>query len=443
MAGNGLRRAFLLLFLSCSLPLLAQTQLALVHEVSVFPPASGRFGGFAGWQGRQLFSMGVAPDQSVLVLNPAPDGQWALVRIRLWWTADPQSDSLRVPGWSSRDTKNLQDLGVEVQITPDGHYAVAIAGADWMHRNGFVLVAPPGYVQRKPDTIITVIDLARFQIVRTLHTASFTDADFRGGRVMNNGWLALQGLAVSETSRDSIYQRNNLLLSIPDLTPGPVCLSYRADLDVEESKSATAALARRNDESCAPLLKAAGEPSVNSLEYRIFEGNEVPSLELSACSFTQKEIDGTRGDRPLERLVNDRETLNWDHWESHRDWLDIHNPPFESLSRRWYVLASLKGSFLCDNPAGQGRNSACGCRIQDVSEEHHALLAYCRTQQGDFEGGYQHQWLAVLRSDDLSGVGVVNLSRDRETLEAFGEADGRMYVLAVESGAMLRVYALP
>jgi hypothetical protein len=443
MAGQALRCAFLLLILSCGLPGVAQTELSLVREVKIIPAASGRFPpDFFGESGARLFSMRLAPDQSVLILNPTPDGQWALLRVRNWWTADPQSDLLRVPGWSSRDTQNSGDLGIEVQVTPDGHYAVAIAGADWEEKPLFAF-AHPGYVQRKPDAIITVVDLERWQIVRTLHTASLTDADFRGARVLSNGWLGLQGLTFHASSLESLDERHNLLISIPDLTPGPACLSHRADLDVEESKSATAVLGQRNDAACAELLKAAGEPTVNSLEYRIYEGNDAAPLELRARTITQDLIDSTRGNRPLERLVDDRETLNWDYWNSNRDWLDVFNPPYESPSGHWYLLPSLNGPFLCDNPAGQGRHSACGCRIHDVSEERQTLLAYCRTQHGDFDGGYQHQWLTVLRSDDFSGIGVINLSKERETLEAIGIAEGRAYVLVIESGASLRIYSIP
>jgi hypothetical protein len=444
MLRKNLIRALCLATIACTAAASAQTQLALVREVEIVPPASGKFPpGLAGDPGSRLFSMCMAPDQSVLILNPTPDGQWALVRIRKWWTADPQSESLRVPGWSSHDTKNLQDLGVEVQVTPDGRYAVAIAGADWMDKSGFVLFAPPGYVQKKPDTIITVVDLERWQILRTLHTASFTDADFRGGRVLSDRWLALQGLTFKESSPDSIYERNNLLVAIPDLTRGPACLSHRAELDEDEWAAKADSLASRNNAACADLLKVANEPSVISLEFQIYEGNNIQPPDLRFRGLTPELIASAVGDRPREWLADQRETLNWDHWELRRDEIDVFNPPFESPSRHWYVLASLHGPFLCDNPAGQGRNSACGCRIHDVSEDHHALLAYCRTQHSDFEGGYQHQWLAVLRSNDDSGIGVVNLSRDRETLEAFGEADGRVYVLAVESGATLRVYAIP
>lgn len=56
---------------------------------------------------------------------------------------------------------------------------------------------------------------------------------------------------------------------------------------------------------------------------------------------------------------------------------------------------------------------------------------------------FQRQWLSVFRSDDFSEVGIVNLSKNSHTLQAIASGDGHAYVLTLQFGEMLRVYAIP
>jgi hypothetical protein len=129
------------------------------------PDSRGRFASvwYPDMAAKKNFSMRVAPDQSLLVLDRDATGRWPLVRLRGWWTGKPVSEVLEIPGWSAGDAKHIADIVVDLQVTPDGRYAVAFAGALWMNTSSFLLRAPKGYVERKPDTVITVVDLERWR----------------------------------------------------------------------------------------------------------------------------------------------------------------------------------------------------------------------------------------------------------------------------------------
>jgi hypothetical protein len=64
-------------------------------------------------------------------------------------------------------------------------------------------------------------------------------------------------------------------------------------------------------------------------------------------------------------------------------------------------------------------------------------------QRGDYNGIFERQWLSVFRSDDLSAVGLINLSKNKEIWQAIGSGDGHTFVLTLEYGETLRVYAIP
>ncbi|MGA3133162.1 MAG: hypothetical protein ABSD59_20375 [Terracidiphilus sp.] len=126
--------------------------------------------------------MKVGPDQSLLVLEPDAGGQWLLVRVRNWWSKEPVSEVMKIPVWSAKDIKN-GSVDSDLQISLDGHYAIAFAPAIW----GAPLFARKGYIPRKPDTLITLIDLQRWQVVGSTHTVNLDDANFEGARVLGNG----------------------------------------------------------------------------------------------------------------------------------------------------------------------------------------------------------------------------------------------------------------
>ena len=78
-----------------------------------------------------------------------------------------------------------------------------------------------------------------------------------------------------------------------------------------------------------------------------------------------------------------------------------------------------------------------------MSETHHDLLAHCRTLHRDFDGIVQGEWLSVLRSDDFSGVGLIDISKEKETGKAIAGGDGHAYVVTLDAGEILRVYPIP
>jgi hypothetical protein len=466
--------------LSCCAPVCAsaQTQLEPMLELKLPVPSSlGKLGSsflVPGTPAKEMFSIKVAPDQSLLVFDPDANGEWPLVRVKKWWTKDPVSEMLNVPGWTAADSRYSGEMHVDLQISPDGHYAVAFASAYW---DGSLFLRR-GYVARKPDTIITVIDLQRWQIVGSTHTEKTENADFRGARILNDNWMALQGLDTEPSSRqyEHIYDRRNLLISIPDRKPGPGCISKRPGIPLPEPGTPAAVrrrtaetLNRQNDEACADVLRVSGVESVKQLESLIYKGHgqEPKALLLQSLGIKDEgELDGDKNRFPVNADEKNASEY-YDHWNLPSYYMSSISSPFESTSHLWYGLHFWYGGgsrysdlgifdadgrklkekslphLLCE---GQKERGACGCHIEDVSEEQHVLLAYCQiVHQPGYFGGLLKQWLSVIRSDDLSEVGSVTLSKDRgrNTSEAIAVGDGHAYILAVALGAILRVYAVP
>jgi hypothetical protein len=453
----------------------AQAQLEPMHEIKLpVPSSSGKFRSsflIPGTPAKEMFSIKVGPDQSLLVFDSNANGEWLLMRVQRWWTQNAVSEVLNIPGWTAADSKYSGEMYVDLQITPDGHYAVAFASAYW---DGPIFLRK-GYVAPKPDTLITIIDLQRWQIIGSTHTAKTENADFRGARILNDNWMALQGLDTEPSSRqyEHLYDRRNLLLSIPDLKPGPGCLSKRPGIPLPEPgtpaaerRSTAETLNQQNDEACADVLKVSGIESVKSLESLIYKGHGLEPKVLLLRSLGIKdeaELDGDKTPYPLNADVKDQHTY-YDHWNRPSYEMYSISSPFESTSHLWYGLHFWYGEgsghsdlgifdadgrelkekslphLLCE---GQKERGACGCHIEDVSEKQHVLLAYCRMQRGDFDGARLKQWLSVIRSDDLSEVGSVRLAKNSRSSEAIAVANGHSYILAVELGAMLRVYAVP
>src|ERR1039458_420616 len=83
----------------------AQTELQPAQQIHLpVPSARGSYDHFpySGMDSREHFSMRVAPDQSVLVLDSDAGGNWPLVRLRKWWTDTPARATIDIPGWTDR-----------------------------------------------------------------------------------------------------------------------------------------------------------------------------------------------------------------------------------------------------------------------------------------------------------------------------------------------------
>ncbi len=451
----------------------AQKQLETVNEIKLPVPSSlGNFGRsfpILGESANEKSSMRVLRDQSLLVLDPDANGKWPLVRVTKWWTKDPVTEVLNIAGWTAADTK-YGGVEVDLQITPDGHYAIAFAAASW---DG-PLFARKGYVPRKPDTLITVIDLQRWQIVGSIHTVNTDDADFRGARILNGNWIALQGLDTepSTIQYEHLYDRRNRLFSIPDLKPGPGCISKRPDaLPADWSRNAEA-LNGQNNKACADVLKVSGVESEKTLESLIYKGHGLEPKELMLRSLhICLDSDKQNEDKICHKGNPDEDEARayYDHWNWFRHDEYRGSSPEESILHLWYELYGFYkddsnhyglGVFdaggrklteqapehlLCKGEGDQGRNRYCRCSIEDVSEEQHALLTYCQAYSLDFVDAevLHKQWLSVFRSDDLSEVGIVRISKNKETSEAIAFADGHAYVAVVELGKTISVFAIP
>jgi hypothetical protein len=86
----------------------AQTELDLRREIHLpVPKSRGSYDHFPIIElaARDHFSLRVAPDQSILVFDSDTSGNWPLVRLKKWWTENPVSEVLKIPGWTAADKK--------------------------------------------------------------------------------------------------------------------------------------------------------------------------------------------------------------------------------------------------------------------------------------------------------------------------------------------------
>ena len=458
MFANSIRRATTFAVFFATATACAQKEIKPLTEIHL--PISSQRGSFNHFPyiqntAREHFSLRVAPNQSILVFDSDASGHWPLVRVTQWSTNHPVSEVLDLPGWTSADAKNLNRLNVDVQITADGRYAVAFAGAYWMDKSVFLIHAPMNYVQRKPDTILTLIDLTQWKIVDTVHTTTLANESLQGVRIANNHWLILDFISSDSSPQSDLRRFDTRLLSLPDLHPGSQCLSdrpLRTSIPFLKSDVDRKATEQHNNMTCQDVLLATASPSVQALETFLYRGQDLlpPAVQQASPDLqrTEDEFFHGWGEYPYFLFYSE-------------------NPPFESASHTWYGLyrsPDLRGfdnlvTFAadgrqqsthlidhqqCGDPSLDQRGSACGCRVVAASDQTHTLLSRCRTQRGDFAGTVRREWLSVLRTDDLSPAGILTLPhKDVETLHAIALADGHPYLVTLESGDPLRIYAIP
>lgn len=469
----GLRTA---VFCGCSaLTALAQMQLALVREIKL-PVHSGHgtFGGgflAVGFSADETFQFKVAPDQSLLIFYPNTSGKWPLIRVRNWWTATPQIEELDLPGWTEANTLKEFYFSSDLLITPNGHYAIALGGVASVKDAGNIPFPPRESIENQPDLLITAIDLDHWRIVGAVHTATLDPfAEYRGASIVNEGWLALQGLdeEPERVKYEHLYDRVNRLISIPDLKPGPGCITRSTEvktLHLGKRIEEMGVLTKRDETGCAGLLAAAGVSSMRTLEWSIYLERDPEPKNLMVHtwpSISGDEWEKGKGQDSLDEVGPGGE-YDAGYWTTNEWDMYINNPPFESSNRHWYQLRrpgkkppykldryTLSGQLLKEREAGLESNPQCStrrgcvCTVTDVSEERGAILALCRVQSLNFAGGFDwhKQWLTVFRDDDFSQVGNVELTTNC-TRTAIAGADGHTYVVAVDQGRVLRVFRVP
>jgi len=408
-----------LFFGPASESLSAQSQLPTLQEIKLPVPMLRGMWWSAPLQSRWYFSILLTPDHALLVYEPNINGKWPLVKVSQWWTKTPESKVLSIPGWSGKDGKNLEALNTDLQMTQDGRYAVAFAIAEW--RNSAEKPA------RKPDAIVTVIDLDQWQIVGSLHVADLALGSPHGERILRDDFLALKG-SDWEPSRTVEHYK---LFSLPALAPGPGCDIEEPHLSAEEQKKKDDKESRQRDENdaaCAEVLTASASASAEDLDALVTTGRRPPPKDLQQSSYLLR---------------------NSLFGSPQGDWYSVDS--IHSELARWNSngLAQVKRpspNLLCEKQPVEDPAWVCSCNIAGLAKDQNILLASCLTQHDNLLGWqvWLKQWLSVFRADDLSEIGFMRLSgKNEETKELIATAHGRTYVLAVSVGDTLRVYEVP
>jgi hypothetical protein len=109
-----------------------------------------------------LFSMAVTPEQDVLSLVPSRGGTWRLIRVRGWFSEKPSEQTIDVPGIAvpkdpPKTAPRLTFLQMKLLVTPDGSFAIAIASGIWRNSAGVAT----------DDDVVSVIDLHAFNVAKT------------------------------------------------------------------------------------------------------------------------------------------------------------------------------------------------------------------------------------------------------------------------------------
>jgi hypothetical protein len=455
----------------------AQTQLNLMREIKL-PVQShlGTLGGgfwVIGMTSGEAFQFKIAPDQSLLVLYPNSSSKWQLVRVRKWWTETPKIEELDLPGWSERNTRYETSIGTDLLITPDGNFAISLGGIPSVKDVRNIPSPPSDSIEHKPDLLITAVDLNRWKIIGALHTATIDDeAEFRGAYIAKGRWIALQGLddKPERVKYEHLFDLINRLISIPELKPGPGCLTKDPEilaLSRRESPESASALSQQNDAACKDLLTIAGVSSMRVFDWHIYLGDDpeprnlMAHTQLSGLSgFSEIDKDSTKPE-----FIWPSDEYNHGYWTSNEWDIFEDNPPFESSANHWYQLQGqdqginfhyqlnkymqdgelleTRATELQSEPKCRSRLQ-CVCEVVDVSEQQKAILALCRAQSMNFIGSFDwhRQWAAIYRTDDLLQIGEVEL-KTTYTRSAIAAADGRTYMVTVEQGKILRVYSVP
>jgi hypothetical protein len=152
--------------------------------------------------------------------------------------------------------------------------------------------------------------------------------------------MVLQGWDEEPSTREHehLYDRRNRLISIPDLKPGPECLSTRdvpllpVQTPAAEWRSVLDAVHKENDQSCAEVLKAAGIASVETLESIIYKGHglEPNVMLLHSLDFTER--DRLNNPRLPMDAVEEEEHVYYDHWNRDRFNTYLLSLPVESVA---------------------------------------------------------------------------------------------------------------
>jgi hypothetical protein len=437
-------RAYCTLFIaavcSCaSVDASAQTEFKALREIKLPVPVVEHNWPKASYIDTPGYSIHVAPNQDLLISGASEDGELTLERVRTWWTEAPVTEVLNIPGWSSADATKLESLETDIQTTPDGHFAVAFTEATW------ITPLPPSlenslmkYTYHKSNRILTVIDLEQWKVIGSIRSSdSGTDSgqDTRV-RILNNSLLALRQSDRADYRRDGAKWREHYrLIVIPDLKPGPECAATKFQGTTgAETEKVSESLDKQNDATCADVLTASGEKSVESLESFLKTGYPPIPKSLSKSS--------------LELLYEPQASL----------WYGIDNGHFE-LNLYYATGQKLRSHGIpcpvCKNGQLRGPEDFGDymyCTIEGGTVQHHDLLVACSaTKMIIVLIWYRVQRrLYVFDTNNLSERGFARLPGESEgshhltaVQSALATVDSQAYVLTVTNGEKLLVYAVP
>ncbi len=108
------------------------------------------------------FATAVTPEQDLLSLVPNREGTWRLTRVRGWFSERPSEQTINVPGIAApkdppKTAPRLTLLQMRLIVAPDGGFAVAIASGIW--RNGAGAATD--------NDVVSVVDLHTFSVAKT------------------------------------------------------------------------------------------------------------------------------------------------------------------------------------------------------------------------------------------------------------------------------------
>jgi len=349
----------------------------------------------------------------LLVFEPDKNGKWPLVKVTNWLAKDSQSTTLAVPGWSGKDDENLERLWTNLQIAPDGKYAVTFAVAEWRKSS-------PG-TTRGPDAIVSVIDLSRWQIVASRHTSELGFGLIGGSWITNKSAMVL----MSDQSSSSEWLTSYTLVSLPTLSPGLRCTTHLPALPPSELQKDAPNRRKRHNEACADILEQSWLSSVEELESLTTTGRKAVPEALKGSAYRSQFVSESGVSYGLDSVNSE---------------LSVWKPDGESPRKQ------KSPHLLCEGQPVQGPSWICDCDIVDLARNGENLLAHCITKHDNFFGWqvWLRQWLSVFRADDLSEIELIRLSsRNEETKAVLASSDGQTYVLAISLGDTLRVFKVP
>jgi hypothetical protein len=225
--------------------------------------------GTAGDVDREITA--ITPDNDLLVLLSLKNDQWILKRVTGWATNAPHEDTLALDGRIPGEKGHADDWNLTVRPTGD-ILAVRFCfhQINWVELSGST--GGPG-----PDAVVVLINLHRFTVISRQVT---TDPIIAAAlwRFNQDGELIASGLEKSgyqpgqpaQSQRDAgTYAAE--VLKVPDLQPRVACTFAKLSKLSQESWPEFRERMKKADGECAVVLAAGGAPSLEKLQFSLFD----------------------------------------------------------------------------------------------------------------------------------------------------------------------------